>query len=159
VGHEAWCVISCITDAQWRALATLIGGEALADEPGLTTATARWDRHDELDDRISAWTREQTSYQVMRQLQAVGVPAGVVQTAEDLWRDVQLRAREYMVTMAHPDLGMIEHPGMTVRLHATPGHIQRLAGPLGAENDAVFRGLLGLSTDELARLVQAGVIA
>src|SRR5499427_5865844 len=29
IGHEAWCVISCTTDAQWHALATLIGGEAL----------------------------------------------------------------------------------------------------------------------------------
>ena len=159
VGHEAWCVISCTTDAQWRALATLIEGEALANDPGLTTATARWDRHDELDDRICAWTREQTPHQVMRQLQAVGVPAGAVQTAEDLWRDVQLRAREYPVTIAHPELGLVEHPGIPIRLHTTPGHIQRLAGPLGEANDAVFRGLLGLSTDELARLVKAGVIA
>ena len=70
---------------------------------------------------ISARTREWTPHQLMRQLQAVGVPAGVVQTAEDLWRDVQLRARNYTVMMAHPELGMVEHPGMTVRLHATPG--------------------------------------
>ena len=159
IGYEAWCVISCTTDAQWQALATLIGDEALTNDPGLTTATARWARHDELDDRISAWTRDQTPHQVMRQLQAVGIPAGVVQTAEDLWRDMQLRAREYMVTMAHPELGMVDHPGLMVRLHTTPGRIQRLAGPLGAENDAVFRGLLGLSTEEIARLARAGVIA
>ena len=158
VGHEAWCVISCTTDAQWRALATLIGGEALANDHELMTATARWHRHDELDDRISAWTREQTTHQVMRQLQAVGVPAGVVQTAEDLWRDVHLRARHYMVTLAHPELGMVEHPGVIIRLQATPGHIQRLAGPLGAENDAVFRGLLGLAPEEISHLVKAGVI-
>jgi crotonobetainyl-CoA:carnitine CoA-transferase CaiB-like acyl-CoA transferase len=159
VGHEAWCVISCTTDAQWRALATLIGGEALADDPTLLTATARWNRHDELDDRISAWTREQTPHQVMRQLQAVGVPAGVVQTAEDLWRDVHLRSRDYMVTLAHPELGMVEHPSVMIRLHATPGSVQRLAGPLGADNDAVFRGLLGLAPEELSRLVKAGIIA
>jgi len=159
IGHEAWCVISCTTDAQWHALATLIGGEEWANDPGLTTATARWALHDELDDRISAWTCEWTPYQVMRQLQAVGVPAGVVQTAEDLWRDVQLRAREYTVTIAHPELGMIEHPGVIVRLQDTPGCIQRLAGPLGDANDAVFRGLLGLSTEEIAHLAEAGVIA
>src|SRR5438128_2406016 len=109
--------------------------------------------------RIIAWTREQTPHQVMRQLQAVGVPAGVVQTAEDLWRDVHLRARDYMVTLAHPELGMVEHPGVMIRLQSTPGHIQRLAGPLGADNDAVFRGLLGLAPEELSRLVKAGVIA
>jgi crotonobetainyl-CoA:carnitine CoA-transferase CaiB-like acyl-CoA transferase len=159
VGYEAWCVISCTTDAQWRALATLIGGEALTDDPDLTTATARWQRHDELDDRISAWTREQTPYQVMRQLQAVGVPAGVVQTAEDLWRDVHLRARDYMVTLAHPELGLVEHPGVIIRLQSTPGSIKRLAGPLGADNDAVFRGLLGLTPEDISRLSKAGVIA
>jgi len=46
-----------------------------------------------------------------------------------------------------------------IRLQSTPGHIQRLAGPLGADNDAVFRGLLGLSPEELAHLTKAGVIA
>jgi crotonobetainyl-CoA:carnitine CoA-transferase CaiB-like acyl-CoA transferase len=158
-GYEAWCVISCTTEAQWRALARLIGGETLANDPGLKSVTERWQRHDELDDRICAWIREQTPYQVMRQLQDAGVPAGVVQTAEDLWRDVHLRAREYMTTVVHPGLGRLEHPGMPVRLHATPGYIQRPAGELGAANDAVFRGLLGLAADDIARLAKAGVIA
>jgi len=53
----------------------------------------------------------------------------------------------------------VEHPGMTVRLHATPGQIQRPAGRLGEANEAVFRGLLGLTADEFARLAEAGVIA
>lgn len=159
VGHEAWCVISCTTDAQWRALATLMGDETLLNDPGLTTAADRWTRHDELDERISAWTRDWTPHQLMRALQAVGVPAGAVQTAEDLWRDVHLRARDYTVMMAHPELGIVEHPGMTVGLHATPGQIQRPVGRLGEANEAVFRGLLGLSTEEVAKLVKAEVIA
>jgi crotonobetainyl-CoA:carnitine CoA-transferase CaiB-like acyl-CoA transferase len=54
---------------------------------------------------------------------------------------------------------MVEHPGMSVRLHATPGQIQRPVGPLGEANEAVFRGLLGLSPEEIARLAEAGVIA
>ncbi len=159
LGHEAWCVVSCTTDAQWRALATMIGGEALADDAGLATAEQRWQRHDELDELISNWTRDRTSYQVMRDLQAAGVPAGVMQTAEDLWRDVHLRARDYAVMMAHHDLGTLEHAGMSVRLHATPGQIQRSVGPMGEANEEVFRGLLGLSESELGRLMATGVIA
>jgi formyl-CoA transferase len=72
---------------------------------------------------------------------------------------VHLRARDYMVTLAHPELGMVEHPDVMIRLQSTPGHIRRLAGPLGAENDAVFRGLLGLAPEEISRLVKAEVIA
>jgi crotonobetainyl-CoA:carnitine CoA-transferase CaiB-like acyl-CoA transferase len=159
LGYEAWCVVSCPTDAQWRAFAALLGEEQLADDPRFKTAADRWQHHDELDDLISARTREWRPHQLMRAAQAVGVAAGVVQTAEDLWRDVQLRARDYTVMMPHPDLGMVEHPGMTVRFHATPGYIQRPVGRLGEANDAVFRGLLGLSTDDIAHLTEAGVIA
>ena len=64
-----------------------------------------------------------------------------------------------MVTLAHPDLGMVEHPGVLIRLQSTPGYIQRLAGSLGADNDAVFRGLLGLAPEEVSHLIKAGVIA
>ena len=159
LGHEAWCVISCTTDAQWRILATVIGGEVLADDASLATAEKRWQRHDELDELIGKWTRDRTPYQVMRDLQAAGVPAGVMQTSEDLWRDVHLRARDYPVMMAHHDLGTLEHAGMSVRLHATPGRIQRPVGPMGEANAEVFRGLLGLSESELGRLMAAGVIA
>ena len=110
LGHEAWCVVSCTTDAQWRALAMMIGGEALADDASLATAEQRWQRHDELDELIGNWTCDRTPYQVMRDLQAAGVPAGAMQTSEDLWRDVHLRARDYPVMMAHHDLGTSSTP-------------------------------------------------
>ena len=58
--------------------------------------------------------------------------------AEDLWRDVQLRARDFTVMMEHHGLGLVEHPGMTVRLHDTPGQIQRPVGRLGEANDDVL---------------------
>jgi crotonobetainyl-CoA:carnitine CoA-transferase CaiB-like acyl-CoA transferase len=95
----------------------------------------------------------------MRLLQDAGVPAGAVQTGEDLWRDVHLRARDYIVTLQHPAPGAVEHPGLTVRLHETPGQIRRPVGRLGEANEEVFGGLLGLSRDEMTRLVEAGVIA
>ena len=159
LGHDAWCVLSCSTEAQWRSLARLIGREDLVAPPQFATAAERWQRHDELDALISAWTRQHTPRQAMRLLQTAGIPAGMVQTGEDLCNDVHLRRRDFMVEIAHPEPGTIEHPGMTVRLHATPGQIQRPAGRLGEANEAVFRGLLGLTADEFARLAEAGVIA
>src|SRR5207237_10538336 len=139
-------------DAHWRALARLMGAAALADEARFATAAERWRQHDALDTLISAWTSQRTPHQAMRLLQEAGVPAGAVQTGEDLWRDVHLRARHYIVTLEHPEPGTMEHPGLTVRLHATPGQIRRPAGRLGEANEEVFGCLLGLSHDELTRL-------
>jgi crotonobetainyl-CoA:carnitine CoA-transferase CaiB-like acyl-CoA transferase len=95
----------------------------------------------------------------MRLLQDAGVPAGAVQTGEDLWRDVHLRARDSIVTLAHAALGPVEHPGLTVRLHGTPGQIRRPLGRLGEANEEVCGGLLGLSREAQTRLVEAGVLA
>jgi crotonobetainyl-CoA:carnitine CoA-transferase CaiB-like acyl-CoA transferase len=159
LGHDAWCVVSCETEAQWQALAQMIDGDALATAPHFATAAKRWQRHDELDELISNWTRERTPHQVMRLLQHVGVAAGAVQTGEDLWRDAHLRMRDFMLTLTHPEPGRIEHPGLPVRLHATPGEVRRPAGQLGEANESVFQGLLGLTADDMDRLVAAGVIA
>jgi crotonobetainyl-CoA:carnitine CoA-transferase CaiB-like acyl-CoA transferase len=159
LGHDAWCVLSCPTDAHWRALARLIGDATLADDARFATAAERWLQHDALDALITAWTSQHTPHQAMRLLQDAGVPTGAVQTGEDLWRDVHLRARDSIVTLEHPGAGTIEHSGLTVRLHGTPGQIRRPLGRLGEANEEVFGGLLGLSRDELTRLVEAGVLA
>lgn len=159
LGHDAWCVVSCANEPQWQALARIIGGDALVTASRFATAAERWQRHDELDDLIAAWTRERTPHQVMRLLQQAGVPAGAVQTGEDLWRDAHLRMRDFMLTLTHPESGRIEHPGLPVRLHATPGEVRRPAGQLGEANEAVFQGLLGLTATEMTQLTTAGVIA
>lgn len=159
LGVDAWCVISCQTEAQWQALAQCIGGVGLAEDARFTTAAQRWTAHDALDTLISAWTQPLTPHQVMRRLQAVGVPAGVVQTPEDLWRDVHLRARQALVTLDHAEIGPVLHPGPTVRLHGTPSAALHPAGRLGADNRAVFCDMVGLTAAEFARLVETGVIA
>ena len=158
-GDDAWCVISCGTDEEWQALAHAIGRDDLAADTRLRTLAGRQERHDELDDALSAWARERTPYQVMRCLQAAGVAAGAVQTGEDLWRDWHLRARGFIVALDHPDIGPAEHPGATVRLSRTPASRLQPSGLLGQENVAIFGELLGLSGETRELLTRDGVLA
>jgi crotonobetainyl-CoA:carnitine CoA-transferase CaiB-like acyl-CoA transferase len=44
------------------------------------------------------------------------------------------------------------------RLSETPGGVDHLGRALGADNDAVYGGLLGLGDDRLAALRAAGTI-
>ena len=48
-------------------------------------------------------------------------------------------------------------PGSS-RIDITPGQIEHLGRALGADNDAVFRGLLGIDPDRLAALGAAGIV-
>lgn len=83
-GQDEWCAVSVETDAQWAALAEVIGQPALARDERLATVIGRSRHHDELDAAISAWTRERPKAEVERQLQAAGVPAERMRRADDV---------------------------------------------------------------------------
>ena len=57
-----------------------------------------------------------------------------------------------------PTSGPVRVQAPLARLSETPGRIDHLGQDLGAENDAVYGGLLGLTADRIAALPAAGVI-
>ena len=83
----------------------------------------------------------------------------VVSSGEDLYYDLNLRARDYVVTVDHGGtFGVLEHPGATVRLSDTPSRIVGPCPALGEHNQEVFGGLLGLSDEVIQGLMAEQVI-
>ena len=120
---------------------------------------SRLEHQDELDDRISAWTRNYAPYNIMQLLQGEGVPAGVVQSGEQLYHDDHLRARNFIVPVEHPGWTTLEHTGITVNLSDSPGRIVRGLPELGQHNHYVFSDLLGTTSQEMAHLIENKVMA
>ena len=157
-GDDQWCVISCLNDDQWSRLCGEMGNPPWTQATAFGSLASRIVNHDELDERISQWTNQYTPYQVMRRLQRAGVPAGAVQSGEQLYHDHHLRSRGFIVELDHGSSGKMEHPGSTVGLSGTPGRIEMGASDLGQHNSHVFGDLLGTGREALARLVDAKVI-
>ena len=68
----------------------------------------------------------------METLQAAGVPAGVVQSAQDvLENDPHLKARGYYVYLDHAEAGRTAYDGPGFRLSKTPGRLLSPAPMLG----------------------------
>ena len=87
------------------------------------------------------------------------VEAGAVYTAEDLLRDPQLQARDFFVDVEHPELGRsFAYPGGPYTLSETPWRLTRRAPLLGEHNLEIYGGELGLSREQIASLLAAGVI-
>ena len=57
-----------------------------------------------------------------------------------------------------PTIGPVRMQGVYPRLSATPGSVERGAPKLGEHNEEVYRGLLGLSSEELEQLIANGVV-
>ena len=74
-GTDEWCAISVRTDDQWAALAAVMGEPTWVADEGFATAPARVHRHDEIDERVKAWTAMLPAPEVEARLKAVGVSA------------------------------------------------------------------------------------
>jgi benzylsuccinate CoA-transferase BbsF subunit len=104
VGDDRWCVIAVETEEQWHRLCQEIGRPDLADDPRYRDLAARRARRGELDALLATWTGSRDAREVMLQLQGAGVPAGVVQSGQDLFEDPHLRARDFISAIEHPTL-------------------------------------------------------
>jgi len=150
-GEDRYCVIAVTTDAQWDALCCAMGEPALVDDPRFATFVARRDHRAALDGAIAAWTGTLDPFAVMERLQAVGVPAGVVQSGADLAGDEQLRARGFLETVSHPILGEMTMAGLPIHFSAGGPEPYKSPPPLGSDNEYVITELLGHSPAELAQ--------
>ena len=157
-GEDRWCAIAVFSDRQWLGFKKALGNPSWAEEKKWATVPARLEQAEQLDMLVEEWTSQHTAEEVMALLQAQGVAAGVVQDAEDIARDPQLRARDLFIELEHPELGKTVSDATPIKLSRTPAGYHRAAPTVGQDNAYVYRELLGMSENEVAELRQQGVI-
>jgi benzylsuccinate CoA-transferase BbsF subunit len=151
-GQDRWCAIAVFTEAEWAGFKRALHNPAWTDEEKYRTAANRLANSTALDNLVQAWTLQHTAEEVMAILQKEGVPAGVVQNADDLIKDPQLRDRGFFIELAHPLLGKTTADASPMRLSENPAQYRRAAPTHGQDNDYVYRQLLGLSEADIERL-------
>jgi crotonobetainyl-CoA:carnitine CoA-transferase CaiB-like acyl-CoA transferase len=158
-GDDRWCVISVETQEEWLRFCDVVGHSEWATDPRFADLSARVSHKKELDAVIESWTGRYTPHQVMLILQHDGIAAGVVQTAEDLYRDPHLRERGFARDVYHNQVGWVTRAGPSVRLAEGDGYSRdEFAHSAGEDNEAVFGELLGMSTETIAALKEREVL-
>ncbi|MBI4590298.1 MAG: CoA transferase [Candidatus Rokubacteria bacterium] len=156
-GPDRWCVIVCEDEADWRSLCRIMGEPEWCRRPEFASQESRRCNAEELDRLIGQWTVAQDPASLARQLQAVGVPGGVVQSCSDLHRDPQLSAWGAFRWLDHPEIGRAPYEAWPFRCSETPGQL-RPAPCLGEHTHAVMTELLGMSRSEVDGLIHEGVL-
>jgi crotonobetainyl-CoA:carnitine CoA-transferase CaiB-like acyl-CoA transferase len=156
-GDGEWLALSCWSDGEFAALARTLGNDGLAKDPRFARAAARRANIDELDEAISAWTADRTADAAAQSLQAVGVGAYPVVTMAGLFSDPLLFARRQFRVRRHPEMGDHAYCFPGFDLAEAPGDIIGPAPCVGADNDFVFRDLIGLTEAEYQAYRQRGV--
>jgi benzylsuccinate CoA-transferase BbsF subunit len=152
-GDDRWVAIAVWDDDEWERLAKVVGIE----DDGLAALASRWDRVDEVEAAIAAWTATRSRQDVADTLQAAGIEAVPVADFGDLQDDPQLARRGHFVPLTHPFMGPGLYERNGFRLSDGEAGYARSAPTLGQDNDLVLGQILGLSPDERAALAADGV--
>ena len=154
-GHVA---IIVVTEGQWRQLCAAMGRPELADDERFRTNGRRYHNLEELDSLIAAWSATLARDEVVAALRRARVPVAAVRGVEEMVADRHLHERGALQTVDHPDLGPIVVPNSPLRFRGSSPLSLAPSPSLGRDNEAVYGGLLGISSRGIAELAAEGVI-
>jgi len=153
-----YIIIGANGDSIFRRLMVAIGREDMANDPKCAHNNDRVEHEPEIDAAIEAWTDQHTLEEVLEKLEEAEVPAGPIYSIADIVKDPQYLARGIFETVTLPDGAHLKLPTMVPKLSETPGRTEWIGPALGAHNEEIYKGLLGMSDEELQALHEVGVI-
>jgi crotonobetainyl-CoA:carnitine CoA-transferase CaiB-like acyl-CoA transferase len=157
-GDDEWCVVNVRSDAEWRALRSVLGEPAWAMDSGLDAAAGRQASREKLDEALAAWTAERDPRSVMETLQAAGVPAGIVAHPGHHMADPQMSHRGYQKLVVQPDYESLLLEGPAFIGSDLPDPITNPAPMLGEHTREIAARVLHMSESEIEQLIEEGVL-
>jgi formyl-CoA transferase len=145
-----------VQQQMWHPLLRAIGREDLIGDTRYETADARWQRKDEVNALMEAWTLQRSKHEVMKILAGAGVPCGACLDTGEVLSDPHLLARDMIVEVQHPVRGRYVTAGNPIKLSASPTKITP-APLLGQHSHEVLKEL-GYGDAEIKTLESEGAI-
>jgi len=110
------------------------------------------------DVHLGAWARARPYAELVADLVAAGAVHGPVYDVADIVADPHYLARGDVIEVPDDDLGTIRMQGVVPKFPGRDHKVKHAGRRRGANNAEVYRELLGLGADDLARLEKEGVI-
>lgn len=159
---DGYVAVVAVHEPLARGLFAAMGQSELAQDPRFASRDTRVANAEELEARINAWSRQLPTAEVVKLLEAQGVPVAPVRHPEDALVDPRVVERNETMAVAHPTYGSsvdLRTAGVPIQFSgATTGFDDALPMRIGEHNDAIFHDMLGYSDEQIAALAKAGAI-
>ncbi|MBG92852.1 MAG: hypothetical protein CL792_02610 [Chloroflexi bacterium] len=158
LGDDEWIAISIRSDSEWYRLCTLVE-KNWENEDKFNSITNRKINKILLDELIDNWTKDLDKVELMKQLQKISIPAGVVNSSPEWLNDEHLLERGYFFSVEELDAGEQSYDGSPVKFYNERGYDSWVRSPgLGEHYGQILGEILGYSSLDITELFELGII-
>ena len=151
-------ILACGNDNLFGKFCAVAGCEALVKDPRFAGNGDRVKNRNLLVPVLAEIFGKRTTADWVSALDAAGVPCGPINTLSQAFAEPQAQARGMKFTLPHPLAGEVPLIGSPMKFSGTPIKHELPPPLLGQHSDEILCGLLGMSTEDVARLRAAGAI-
>ena len=115
---DGFVVIAVITDEFWKSLKSVVNVDSL-DDPKFDSSIDRLKNQTFIENELNKTLSTQTSDHWIEKLNKAKVPCGPINKFSDALNDEQVKHRNMIVEVEHPDGGFVKMPGNPVKMSYT----------------------------------------
>jgi len=141
---DGYLILAVGNDGQFRRLCAILGLEGIADDARYSTNKARVANRDDVRRLVSTETLKWQKADLLKACEADAVPAGAINTIEEMFEDPQIQARGLRVDLADAKGTVIPGVRTPVVLSRTPLRYERPSPRLGEHQEEVLAELAEL---------------
>ena len=138
---DGYIVVAPYQDSRWMRFFEIVGRLEVLQEPGLTDLMSRRENADRLYEHMARCLPEKTTAEWLEIFAANNIPAGPINTLDDLLEDPQLQASGLFAEREHPTEGRYVEVRPPVRFSAGSAEPSRHAATTGEHSEEVAREL------------------
>ena len=153
--RDGYLCMLAYTDRHWKSFFALAGRPELSADPRYATISARTENVSELYAVAEELLGARTTAEWLADLEKAEVPAGPVNSLEDLLADPHLAGQGLIRRVDHPSEGETLEVGPPARFSRSPAAVRRPA-PLLGEHTVEVLGEAGLDPAEIDALLRDG---
>lgn len=145
-------IVAVGNDSQFKAFTQAIGLPTLAKDPRFATNPERVRHRDQLIPLLAEQLQQRPRDEWLALFESVNVPAGPINTLDQVYDNPQVQARQMKITMDHPLAGPAHFVASPLRFSASPVRYDTPPPLLGEHTQQVLSTWLGLSEAQIQAL-------
>jgi crotonobetainyl-CoA:carnitine CoA-transferase CaiB-like acyl-CoA transferase len=147
-----------MSDSGWAKLVKLMDRADLFEDARFSSAQARKQHRNELQELIKSWARGKTRQELWDGLRPIDYFGAPVLSMGEVIDDPHIKERNAFIERNHPTAGPVKLLAPWIHMSKTPATIRADSPALGQHTDEVLGKVVGLSPGELRELHEQGVV-